>query len=279
MKYSSFVFVSVCASALFMASCQQKGTGTGGSSDSDTTAMGDSSTAMSSDTAQAKLSIEPLTKSTQFPGASLKITDMKATKVSADSVKLDVKYAVANFKLTQMTMDEHGDMANNSKQGQHIHFILDNKPYQALYKPEKADTIGVGEHYLMSFLSRSYHESIKEKGAFVLKHFKVDAEGKITELAAPTTPMIFYSRPKGKYEGKDLENLLLDFYLVNTKLDDGHKVKATINGQSFDIDKWQPYFIKGTKPGDLTVKVELQDKDGKTLSGENTTVERKVTLK
>lgn len=273
MKYSSTLFTSLCVSAMLFASCSGSGT-SGGADSTDTTAAADSASA---DTSAAKLSIEPLTKSTAFPGASLKVTELKASKVSADSVKLDVKYAVSNFKLTQMTMDEHGDMANNSKQGQHIHFILDNKPYQALYKPEKSDTIGVGEHYLMSFLSRSYHESIKEKDAFVLKHFKVDADGKITDLPAPTTPMIFYSRPKGKYEGKDLNYLLLDFYLVNTKLDDGHKVKATINGQSFDIDKWQPYFIRGAKPGDLTVQVELQDKDGKTLTGENTTVERKVT--
>lgn len=275
MKYSSTLFTGLCASALLLAtSCQQKGSGSATNADSGSM----DSASMMSDTSD-KLSIEPVKNSEEFPNAGLKITEMKATKVSADSVKLDVKYAVSNYELTKMTMDANGEMANNSQKGQHIHFILDNKPYQALYKPEKADTIGVGEHYLMSFLSRSYHESIKEKGAFVLKHFKVDAEGKITDLAAPTTPMIFYSRPKGSYEGKDLQNLLLDFYLVNTKLDDGHKVKATVNGQSFDIDKWQPYFIKGTKPGDLTVKVELQDKDGKTLSGENTTVERKVTLK
>ncbi|MBE7174846.1 MAG: hypothetical protein INR69_00490 [Mucilaginibacter polytrichastri] len=275
MRYSSTLFTGLCASALLFASCG----GSGSSGSTDSTATDSAATTDTTAATAGGLSIEPLTKSTEFPGASLKITDLKASKVSADSVKLDVKYAVSNFKLTQMTMDEHGDMANNSKQGQHIHFILDNKPYQALYKPEKSDTIGVGEHYLMSFLSRSYHESIKEKDAYVLKHFKVDADGKITDLPAPTTPMIFYSRPKGTYEGKDLSYLLLDFYLVNTKLDDGHKVKATINGQSFDIDKWQPYFIRGAKPGDLTVTVELQDKDGKTLSGENTTVERKVTLK
>ena len=44
-----------------------------------------------------------------------------------------------------------------------------------------------------------------------------------------TKPTIIYSRPKGKYEGKDAEKIMLDFYLVNAELgEDGYKAKYTI---------------------------------------------------
>ena len=41
--------------------------------------------------------------------------------------------------------------------------------------------------------------------------------------------MLFYSRPKAEYAGKDAKIILLDFYLVNTELSkDGNKVKAYV---------------------------------------------------
>lgn len=106
-----------------------------------------------------------------------------------------VKYTVSNFKLTEQTAHDH-HMAN-SHDGQHIHFILDNKPYAALYKPEHTVTVALNsEHYLMSFLSRSYHESIKTTEASKLVKFKVDKDGKVVQDAAVTAPSLFYSRPK-----------------------------------------------------------------------------------
>jgi len=189
-----------------------------------------------------------------------------------------VKYTVNNFKLTEQTEHEH-HMAN-STEGQHIHFILDNTPYAALYKPEHSVTVPLNsEHYLMSFLSRSFHESIKTPEASKLIKFKIDANGKLTELPAVTEPSLFYSRPKGEYKGADTQSVLLDFFITNTALAaDGNKVKADINGQEFTLDTWQPYEIKGMPMGENTVKLTLVDKDGKELTGNNVSVERKITL-
>ena len=135
------------------------------------------------------------------------------------------------------------------------------------------------EHSLMSFLSRSYHESIKEPSAFVLKHFRVEDDGRVTELESPKEPAIFYSRPKGEYSGKDTENILLDFYLANTDLDDGHKIEAKVNDSTFVLDSWSPYEIKNAPKGELKVQLTLLDKDGNALSGENQSITRTVTLK
>ena len=197
-----------------------------------------------------------------------------------DSVKITINYDVQHYELKNQTSDAATKECNNSKDGQHIHFILDNQPYVALYEPTRTFTVAVNsEHYLMSFLSRSYHESIKTADAGILYHFSIDGKGKLTKMDIPKTPMIFYSRPKGQYIGADTKNILLDFYVYNTTLAaDGNKVKATVNGTDFTIDKWQPYFIQNAPMGELKVNVQLVDKDGKNIEGVNTAVSRTVTL-
>lgn len=228
----------------------------------------------------APITIKAVEGSPEFADAQLGIKNVKAEFQGTDSVKITVDYDVKNYELKNQTPDATTKSCANSKDGQHIHFILDNQPYQALYEPTKTFTVPVkSEHYLMSFLSRSYHESIKSPKANVLYHFSVDEKGKLTKMDIPKTPMIFYSRPKGDYLGADTKNLLLDFYLYNTTLaSDGNKVKVDVNGTNFDIDKWQPYFIENAPMGDVTVKVQLVDKDGKNIEGVNSSVSRTAKL-
>lgn len=226
------------------------------------------------------VTIKPVEGSPEFADAQLGIKSMKAEMQGTDSVKITVDYDVKNYALKNQTPDATSKPCANSKDGQHIHFILDNQPYMALYAPTKTFTVPVkSEHYLMSFLSRSYHESIKTPKAGVLYHFSVDEKGKLTKMDIPKTPMIFYSRPKGDYLGVDTKNLLLDFYVYHTTLAaDGNKVKVDVNGTNFDIDKWQPYFIENAPMGDVTVKLQLVDKDGKNIEGVNTSVSRTAKL-
>ncbi len=230
----------------------------------------------------AKMSIEALAEdASEFSNAKLTIADVKSDKVGADSVKLTYAFNVENYELTKQTMDNHSGECANSDQGQHIHFIMDNKPYQALYKPENTITLPINsEHYLLIFLSRSYHLSVKSADASVLVHFKIDKDGKYVEMNSPIEPMLFYSRPKGEYSGKDTQNVLLDFYVKNAKLAaDAYKVKVSVGDTTFTVDQWQPYFIKNAPMGDLNLKIELLGADGKELTGDNTSIERSVTLK
>src|SRR5690554_4107041 len=230
--------------------------------------------------ATGEIQVVPVVDSKAFPEANLEIASITSEKVGADSARITVKYDVKNFTLTEHTDDMNAGHMANSKEGQHIHFILDNTPYVALYKPENTAMVKLGtEHYLLSFLSRSYHESIKEEGAAVLKHFKIDENGALSELPLPTEPSLFYSRPKGEYTGADTERVLLDFYVWNTDLKDGNKVKATINGTDFVLDNWGPYEILNAPKGELTVDLSLVDQNGDTLSGDNVSISRTVTLK
>ena len=65
-----------------------------------------------------------------------------------------------------------------------------------------------------------------------------------------TNPMLFYSRPKGRYNGIETDAVLLDFYLVNCDLSPkGYKVLANINGTEFIITKWCGYFMEAFTNG------------------------------
>jgi hypothetical protein len=266
LKFSFPLIFSGLFAIVAFGACNQNNKSTSGSGDS---------------TKTAKLSIEPVTESDDFPNAKLTMNPVKTEMVGKDSAKLMFNFSVANYELSKQTKDMNSGECANSDKGQHIHFILDNKPYQALYKPENTITLPVNsEHYLLCFLSRSYHLSVKSPDASVLVHFKVDKNGNFVKMDNPTAPMLFYSRPKGEYAGKDTQNVLLDFYIKNTTLaTNGYKVKVSVGDTTFTVDKWKPYFIKGAPMGDLKLNIQLLDASGKPMSGDNTSIDRTITLK
>jgi hypothetical protein len=223
--------------------------------------------------------------SPEFPNASLGISGMKASKVGTDSVKLSISFDVKGYELKAQTDDAAGKQCNNSDKGQHIHFIMDKQPYVALYEPKHETTVAVNtEHYILCFLSRSYHESVKHKEAAVLAHIRVDEQGALHRIDDTLKPMIFYSRPKGDYLGKDTANVLLDFYPTNVTLGGDYRVRAEIKNEvtgkssSFTFDEWKPKFIQGLGAGNASVTLTLIDKDGKAVGGANTSVTRNFKL-
>lgn len=248
----------------------------------DTHTSGNTTADTAAVTDNKEISLSPFdSPSPAFENATLGIADIKAELQGKDSAKIMIDYKVDNYELKSQTPDASTKGCNNSKDGQHIHFILNNGPYTALYEPTHTFTIPLDQpQYVMSFLSRSYHESLKHKGAAQLLHFKVGKAGKIENLELPQTPMIFFSRPKGDYVGKEnTDNLLLDFYLWNTNLtNENLKVKAQINQQEFNLDSWQPMFIKYAPMGELKVTLSLADASGTVLSGDNTSVSRTCRL-
>ena len=145
------------------------------------------------------------------------------------------------------------------KDGQHVHLIVDDGPYDAVYASPFEKAIPDGPHYVLGFLGRSYHESIKTKAAGNALKVEVKA-GSFAKSEPVKEPMLFYSRPKGKYVGKaETGKVMLDFYLVNTELSaTGNKVKVLVNGEKeFTIDTWKPVFLEGLPMGDNKVKLTL----------------------
>ena len=264
---------AIAAGCLLLTACGNNGGGKSGNADS-----------AAAPKPLAPIALTPVMGSPEFPGAELMIKSVKAEKVGTDSAKVSFAFDLKNYELKSQTSDKDTKLCNNSDKGQHIHFIMDNLPYKALYEPNGEITLANGtEHYLMAFLSRSYHESIKSKGAAVVYHFKIDEKGNLKKMEDPKTPMIFYSRPKGDYIGKDTTNVLLDYYVWNCELaPDGYKVKAVVLRPMSDpfvatLSKWEPNFIQNLS-GNCKVSLQLIDKDGKNVEGPQTNVSRDVKM-
>ncbi len=196
---------------------------------------------------------------------------------SGDSVAFT--YNVTNYELGVVTADASQKSLANSAKGQHVHLILNNEPYYAIYQPEGFKLALDDGHYVaISFLSRSYHESVKNPEAYKVKQFTVgDGEDEDVDLSAP---MLFYSRPKGTYTGKDAKRLLFDFYLVNTEIGSGgNQVRVTVNGDTtMMVDQWKPYVLEGLPMGDNTIKIELTDGSGNLVDSPFNSEERTFTL-
>jgi len=267
-------FLFICLSAAALVACNNNSSKNGHAANNS-----DSTKAAAKNVIATKggVSLSYFIQSPDFADASLTLVEPHSVKDCLIPGNILFKYDVKNFKLSDQTNGAATCDCNNSNKGQHIHQIINNQPYVARYKDTFYSDLKPGNYVHLAFLSRSYHESVKNKNAYSLVQFKV---GETKEPSADLTgPLMFYSRPKGEYKGKDTANVLLDFYLVNTDLSpDGNKVKATINGNEFILTKWTGYGLSGLKMGENTIKLELVDKDGKLIQGPYNSVERKIKL-
>ncbi|MEX1001952.1 MAG: hypothetical protein WDZ35_07545 [Crocinitomicaceae bacterium] len=224
------------------------------------------------------ITITPLVNSPTFEKAALSFANISSGD-QLKSGKQTIEMNVKDYQLGVQTSDAKEKGLANSAKGQHMHVILNNEPYMAHYDPKVEVDLKEGHYVALAFFSRSYHESVKNPQAYDLIEFKVgNAEDKRIDL---TAPHIFYSRPKGTYSGEDTKEVLFDFYLVNTKLDEeGNKVRLTINEEAeFIIAKWQAYTLKGLPMGENKFKVELLNEKGEVVQTPFNPMERTVTLK
>ena len=245
--------------------------------DADTTVVEE--TTMAEDMLEQEgLRVYPMEGYKQFENVQLALTNPKdGAKINPGNVKFN--YNVQNFELGKITEDAEQMGIANSADGQHLHVILNNEPYMAHYKPEFQKELTAGRYNLLTFPSRSYHLSIKDRGAMVLKNFTVgDAATATGDTLDLTKPHLFYSRPKGEYKGKDAQKVMLDFYLANTDLSDGHYVVADINGKQMKITKWQPYIMEGLPMGQNTITLTLYDAQGNIVQSPYNPVTRTITL-
>lgn len=228
---------------------------------------------------ETKKSVLTFTKapvSQAYPDASLSLNSLEVIK--GDSLhEFKFSFDVQNYELGTQTSDATTRGIANSAHGQHIHFIVNNGPYEAHYPAEFTHKPTDGSYVLLAFLSRSYHESVKVPSAWWIDTVTI---GNATPLNVDlTAPHLFYSRPKGVYKGADTQKLMIDFYLLNTTLSaEGNKVKATVNGEELIIDEWAPYYVEGLPMGESTVTLELIDGEGNLIPGPYNQVTRKFTL-
>ncbi len=160
--------------------------------------------------------------------------------------------------------------------GSHLHVFLDDHPYQAVYdvsQPVVFKDLSAGTHTIRAFAGRPWHESFKNDGAYAQTMFHVFTKTP-NNNPDPKLPLLTYSRPQATYGA---EPILLDFYLTNAPLhivaqeDDKDevsdwRVKVTVNGDSFTLDRWQSIYLKGFKPGKNWVQLEYVDEKGNSVA-------------
>ena len=201
-----------------------------------------------------KIKISKVEGSPKYEDAALVLNELNSGS------ELEFSFDVKNYELGAQTEHEFQYSLANSKKGQHIHLIINNNPYSAHYTNKFKKKLDPDNGVILAFLSRSYHESVKNKNAYIFTQYgdleKIDLDKQY----------LFYSRPKGTYTGQDTKKLLLDFYLINTTISkNGNKVRATINDEEFLIDEWSPYYIEGLPKGQVKIKLELINSSGELI--------------
>lgn len=217
--------------------------------------------------------------SPEFPDAQLTLTTpSNGSDVAAGEVPFSFTVESASYQLGAQTADADIKSCANSSKGQHIHLILNNQPYSAHYESTFTQALEPGSYTALAFISRSYHESLKHQGAATLSQFTVG--GAVLEPIDLEAPHLFYSRPKGSYEGEDINKVMLDFYLINTHIsEEGNYVAVSIDDAAvFKITKWAPYFMEGLTVGEHTIKIQLMDKNDNPIEGPFNTEERAFSL-
>ncbi|MEB3179967.1 MAG: hypothetical protein VKL59_13155 [Nostocaceae cyanobacterium] len=156
--------------------------------------------------------------------------------------------------------------------GPHLQVILDNEPATSIYdlnQPLEFTDLSPGTHSLRVFAVTPWNESFKNEGAYAQTTFHILTKTDDNN-PDPSLPLLTYNIPQDSYGA---EPILLDFYLTNAPLhfiaqqdpDDqitDWRIRCTINGESFVLDRWQPIYLKGFKPGKNWVRIEYLDEKG-----------------
>jgi hypothetical protein len=240
------------------------------------------------------------------PVATTPTTPVTPTKAPAPPVTItpgapspDPAAPTPTVKLTAPTRDQVIDAAKandfavkldvknwqTAKGSNHVHLILDNKPYKAIYdtkEPVRLNELAAGEalaegmHVLVAFPSRANHESVKTKDALTVVPFWIGKKDATAAKNDPTKkPMLVYSRPKGDYNGEMANHVLVDFQVANVTLAEGKEhVHVTVTGPGIDkpieghVEKFgTPLYIDNLQNGSYQLKVELMDGNNKLIEG------------
>ena len=208
------------------------------------------------------------------PNVSLTIQEPAEAQV-VTGTDVTVKFKIENWRLYK-----------EGEHGQHIHFILDNEPYEAHYSndPFVFKNVKPGPHVIRAFPSRPWHESVKQESAFAMVQFWVgEKTGEL--LIDPKAPMLVYSRPKGEYSmikpphGQPHPGILIDWFVKNVDLGSrtGYMVRSTIDGESHTFKEWRPHYVQRLGEGQHTIKLELL-KDGQPVEGNFNSTQRTITI-
>ena len=153
--------------------------------------------------------------------------------------------------------------------GPHLHLLLDRVPTESIYDlstPITLSNLSPGTHTLQVLANKPWHESWKNPQAFAQVTFHVLA--KSADSPNVQTPQLISVQPTAI----GAEPWLLDFYVANgpSHVDAQYplrqiadwRVRVTVNEQSFEVNRDEPIYLRGLRPGVNVLKLEYLNAQG-----------------
>ena len=165
--------------------------------------------------------------------------------------------------------------------GPHLVVQLDDEPPLRLTSTEiSLPALTPGSHRLTVFAARPWGEAAKNPGAWRQIRLHRSAANPLALPQPGRAQLIAVSPPAGAAaEPLLLDWLLLDAPLQNLRSDDGRwRLRVTINGDGFVIDRQTPLWLRGWKPGRNAIRLELLDGRGEPLNPPYNSLVREVDL-
>ena len=178
----------------------------------------------------------------------------------------------------------------------HVVVILDDGPPRLVTEPKATLKLAelvpggrkpsVGHHLLFVYPARKEGVAVRpERGKsapFAVVPFAVGEAGR--RAWKPSDPMVVIGRPRGAYAGPAADDVLLDFYLFAAELGPKKQaLRATVTlpggeSRTFPIASWAPQLLRNLPTGDVRVRLELLDRDGKPVTSAYAAAERSFSV-
>ena len=169
--------------------------------------------------------------------------------------------------------------------GPHVVVQLDDAPPIRLTSPEALAAVPMpelrpGSHRVTVYAARPWGEAVKAPGATrQLRLHRVSRNA--AALPAPGSAQLIAVSPDGQVPAEPvlLDWLLLDAPLQHLRGDDAQwRLRISVNGDSFLVDRQTPLWLKGFKRGSNAVQLELLDGRGDPLNPPFNSLVREVVI-
>lgn len=207
-----------------------------------------------------------LTEFTDFPTFSDVTTKISSQNQTFKLGINKIEFKNELFNLGQKTAEEEKHNVRLNEGGQYLGILTPSGEVTKVISSDFETDILKGTNLFLCYLSRSYDVSLKNKEASFLFKVNADPSGCFSETNLADT-VVALLQPRGSYEPTIQNKILFDFYLKNVDLSNGNFVELTIDKSVFKITKWAPFWISGLTQGTHSVKIDLKNKEGKSIKG------------
>lgn len=190
----------------------------------------------------------------------------------------DFDFTIANFQLGEETPGTSGLPCAQDPSGQHIRMIIDDQPAVKYTQPKFRHELSDGEHYMVTFLTTSYGESVKVQNAARIAKI-VAKDNNFTAMENISQPMIFLNMTDEPIQQAAAgEGVLLDFFLINGALGVEYSVQVILDGSTIAVNNWQPYLMRNLSPGEHQLELRLLGRTGELVNSPYNPVKRSFSI-